>query len=63
MGIPQKANVNNTGTNLNALITNEIDNSTSRSSTLETTKSLAAAQIANAVHKITSIINSNNEQI
>ena len=29
---------------------------------LETTKSLAAAQIANAVHKITSIINSNSEQ-
>jgi hypothetical protein len=62
IGIPQKADVNNTATNLNALITNEIDNSTSRSSSLETTKSLAAAQIANAVHKITSIINSNNEQ-
>ena len=32
IGIPQKADVNNTATNLNALITNEIDNSTSRSS-------------------------------
>lgn len=62
MGIAQKADVNNTATNLNALITNEIDNSTSRSSSLETTRSLAAAQIANAVHKITSIVNSNSGQ-
>ena len=45
IGIPQKADVNNTATNLNALITNEIDNSTSRSSSLETTKSLALPKL------------------
>jgi hypothetical protein len=62
MGLTQKAGVNNTATNLNALITNEIDNSTSSSSSLETTKSLAGAQVANAIHKITSMINSNAGQ-
>lgn len=62
MGLTQKAGVNNTATNLNALITNEIDNSTSSSSSLETTKSLAGAQVANAIHKITSMINSNDGQ-
>jgi len=62
LGLTQKAGVNNTATNLNALITNEIDNSTSSSSSLETTKSLAGAQVANAIHKITSMINSNDGQ-
>jgi hypothetical protein len=51
MGVIQKADANNAATILNAVITNEIDNSTSRSSSLETTKSLTAAQIANAIHK------------
>ena len=50
LGLTQKAGVNNTATNLNALITNEIDNSTSRpQASLETTKSLAGAQVANAI--------------
>jgi len=62
MGLPQKAGSNNIGTNLNALIANEIDNSTSLSSNLETTKSLAGAQVANAIHKVTSIINSSDGQ-
>lgn len=48
MGLTQKAGANNTETNLNALIINEIDNSTSRSSSLETTKSLAGTQVTNA---------------
>lgn len=61
VGLTQKAGANNTATNLNALITNEIDNSTSSSSSLETTKSLAGAQVANAIHKITSMINSNDD--
>jgi hypothetical protein len=61
MGLTQKAGANNTATNLNALITNEIDNSTSSSSSLETTKSLAGAQVANAIHKITTMINSTND--
>jgi hypothetical protein len=61
MGLTQKAGANNTATNLNALITNEIDNSTSSSSSLETTKSLAGAQVANAIHKITTMITSTND--
>jgi hypothetical protein len=39
MDLTQKAGVNNTVTNLNALITNEIDNSTSSTSRLGMTKS------------------------
>ncbi|MGA9843966.1 MAG: hypothetical protein WBQ25_16810 [Nitrososphaeraceae archaeon] len=61
MGITQKAGANNTVTNLNALITNEIDNSTSSSSSLETTRSLAGAQVANAIHKVTTMVNSNSD--
>jgi hypothetical protein len=62
MGLSQKAGSNNIGTNLNALIANEIDNSTSSSVNLETTKSLACAQVANAIHKVASIINSSDGQ-
>jgi hypothetical protein len=62
MGLTQKAGANNTATNINALIINEIDNSTSRSSSLETTKSLVGAQIASAIHKLTSLITNNNAQ-
>jgi hypothetical protein len=61
MGLTQKAGENNSATNLNALITNEIDNSTSSSSSLETTRSLAGAQVANAIHKITTMIDSNGD--
>ena len=61
MGLTQKAGANNSATNLNALITNEIDNSTSSSSSLETTRSLTGAQVANAIHKITNIIDSNSD--
>jgi hypothetical protein len=61
MGLTQKAGANNSATNLNALITNEIDNSTSSSSSLETTRSLAGAQVANAIHKITTMIDSNSD--
>jgi hypothetical protein len=61
MGLTQKAGSNNSATNLNALITNEIDNSTSSSSNLETTRSLAGTQVANAIHKITSMIDSNSD--
>jgi hypothetical protein len=39
MDLTQKAGVNNTATNLNALITNEIDSSTTSTSSLEMTKS------------------------
>lgn len=53
MGLSQKAGTNNTIKNLNTLITNEIDNSTSSSSDLVTARSLAAAQVANAIHKVT----------
>jgi len=61
VGLSQKAGTNNTVKNLNTLITNEIDNSTSSSSDLGTTKSLAAAQIANAIHKVTSTSNSSSD--
>jgi hypothetical protein len=60
MGLTQKAGANNTATILSAFITNEIDNSTSSSSSLETTRSLAGAQVANAIHKITTMTDSNN---
>jgi hypothetical protein len=61
IGLTQKAAANNSATNLNALITNEIDNSTSSSSNLETTRSLAGAQVSNAIHKITTMIHSNSD--
>lgn len=61
IGLTQKAGANNSATNLNALITNEIDNSTSSSSSIDTTRSLAGAQVANAIHKITTLIDSNSD--
>jgi hypothetical protein len=57
MGIAQKGS-NDTSARVNALIINEIDNSTSKASSLGTTKSLTGTQIANAIEKL---ITSNNK--
>jgi hypothetical protein len=56
-GIAQKGS-NDTSARVNALIINEIDNSTSKASSLGTTKSLTGTQIANAIEKL---ITSNNK--
>ena len=56
MGIAQTGS-NDTSGRVNALIINEIDNSTSKASSLSTTRSLTGTQIANAIEKL---ITSNN---
>jgi hypothetical protein len=56
MGIAQTGS-NDTSARVNALIINEIDNSTSKASSLGTTRSLTGTQIANAIEKL---ITSNN---
>ena len=56
MGIAQTGS-NDTSARVNALIINEIDNSTSKASSLSTTRSLTGTQIANAIEKL---ITSNN---
>jgi hypothetical protein len=56
MGIAQTGS-NDTSVRVNALIINEIDNSTSKASSLSTTRSLTGTQIANAIEKL---ITSNN---
>jgi len=57
MGIAQTGS-NDTSARVIALIINEIDNSTSKASSLGTTKSLTGTQIANAIEKL---ITSNNK--
>ena len=57
MGIAQTGS-NDTSATVIALIINEIDNSTSKASSLGTTKSLTGTQIANAIEKL---ITSNNK--
>jgi hypothetical protein len=56
MGIAQTGS-NDTSARVNALIINEVDNSTSKASSLSTTRSLTGTQIANAIEKL---ITSNN---
>lgn len=56
MGIAQTGS-NDTSARVIALIINEIDNSTSKASSLSTTRSLTGTQIANAIEKL---ITSNN---
>ena len=59
MGIAQTGS-NDTSARVIALIINEIDNSTSKASSLGTTRSLTGIQIANAIQKL--ITSSNNSQ-
>lgn len=59
MGIAQTGS-NDTSARVNALIINEIDNSTSKASSLSTTRSLTGTQIANAIEKL--ITSNNNSQ-
>jgi hypothetical protein len=59
MGIAQTGS-NDTSARVNALIINEIDNSTSKASSLGTTRSLTGTQIANAIEKL--ITSNNNGQ-
>jgi hypothetical protein len=58
-GIAQTGS-NDTSARVNALIINEIDNSTSKASSLGTTRSLTGTQIANAIEKL--ITSNNNGQ-
>jgi hypothetical protein len=59
MGIAQTGS-NDTSARVIALIINEIDNSTSKASSLGTTRSLTGIQIANAIQKL--ITSNNNSQ-
>jgi hypothetical protein len=59
MGIAQTGS-NDTSAKVNALIINEIDNSTSKESSLGTTRSLTGTQIANSIEKL--ITSNNNSQ-
>jgi hypothetical protein len=59
MGIAQTGS-NDTSARVNALIINEIDNSTSKASSLGTTRSLTGTQIANAIERL--IASNNNGQ-
>jgi hypothetical protein len=62
MGISQKGS-NDTSARVNALIINEIDNSTSKASSLGTTKSLTGTQIANAMVKLITSNNNNDQDL
>jgi hypothetical protein len=59
MGIAQKGS-NQTFPKVNAIIVNEIDNSTSKTTSLDTTRSLTGIQITNAIEKL--ISSSDNTQ-
>jgi hypothetical protein len=59
MGIAQKGS-NQTFPKVNAIIVNEIDNSTSKTTSLDTTRSLTGIQITNAIEKL--IYSSDNTQ-
>jgi hypothetical protein len=62
MSIAQKGS-NDTSAKVNALIINEIDNSTSKASSLGTTKSLTGTQIANAIEKLNTSNNNNGQDL
>jgi hypothetical protein len=62
MGIAQTGS-NDTSARVNALIINEIDNSTSKASSLSTTRSLTGTQIANAIEKLITSNNNNGQDL
>jgi hypothetical protein len=62
MGIAQKGS-NDTSARVNALIINEIDNSTSKASSLGTTKSLTGTQISNAIERLNTSNNNNGQDL